>query len=133
MAGIGITQLTEIYANQNEFRLGQIVGPPEGLQGTFKFIQYIDGVNNIRGIQGLPTYKVFNTTAASDASRHQVTGDVNNSGTASPVNSPVPGGVLVGNSPLGFTGGGVYQDEQFGFVQLTGIPIANSSPYSVHN
>jgi len=125
MAGVGINQLKRIYTNQNDFRLGQIIGRAEGLQGEFKFVRYNDGADDpgVVGIRGMvaeyakaaPTNDL---NASGEPGTHTVTVDTSGAADRS-------AGILVGDSPLGFSGGGVYQDTEFGFIQLSGIPIVD--------
>jgi len=121
--GIGIAQLKRIYTDLSGFRLGQIVGPPEGLLGWFKFVRYNDG-DGIRGIRGMlaeyakPAAPANDVNSAGEPGFDTVT--VNTAGA-----SNLSAGILVGDSPLGFSNGGVYQNGQYGFIQLCGRPIVD--------
>lgn len=121
---IGITDLKRIYTAQEALplQLGQIVGPPEGLPGWFKFIKYSHGTTAtaVRGIRGMnveyarPATSTNDIDTAGEPGKNVVTADTSAA-------SNLTGGVLVGDSPPGLVGGGgVYQDGQFGFAQLAG-------------
>jgi len=126
--GIGIAQLKRIYTDLSGFRLGQIVGPPEGLLGWFKFVRYNDG-DGIRGIRGMLAEYAKSNPDTDPPGANDVNGagepgfdtvTVDTSGA-----SNLSAGILVGDSPLGFSNGGVYQNDQYGFIQLCGRPIVD--------
>jgi len=127
MAGIGIAELTKIhtdlaYANT---KVGQLVGPPEGLLGWFKFVKYNDGAANVRGIRGMlaeyakPATSTNDVNSAAEPGFDTVTIDTSGA-------SNLSAGILIGDSPQGLSGGGgVYANDQYGFIQLTGRPVVD--------
>lgn len=126
---IGISQLTRIWTAQEPrpYKLGQIVDKAEGVDGVFEFIKYHHGQNSIRGIAGLPVFARQDATSTddvdtdADTTMYDVSANFNGNTT-----SRRPRGILVGKRPPGFpSGGGVYQNLQFGWIQRSGKPIVD--------
>jgi len=123
---IGITQLRRIWTatEVRPYQLGQIVDKAEGVNGIFKYVRYRAGAGAVRGIQGMnveyakPATSTNDTDTSGEPGKTTVTADTS-------VATNLTAGVLLGDSPLGFFGGGVFADDTYGFIQLAGEAIVD--------